>query len=151
MGTQTQLTWYGHSAFKVVTPAGNVLMIDPWLTNPKNPNGQRDLEKLERVDLILLSHGHSDHVGDAIEIAKQTGARLVTNFDLSTAMVAVLGYPEKQATAETNGHVGGTIPLNDDVKVTIVPAFHGSFIQMEQSTAPIFAGPPTGLVIEIKN
>lgn len=147
----TRLTWYGQSSFKIDTPRGNVVLIDPWLTNPKNPDGENELKKLNRVDLILLTHGHSDHIGNSIEIAKQTGARLVANVDLATAVVAVLGYPEKQATSETNGHVGGTIPLLDgEVKVTIVPAWHGSFIQKDENSAPVFAGPPTGLVIEIK-
>jgi len=148
----TQITWYGQSSFKIVTPRGNVLMIDPWLTNPKNPNGKNDLENLKHVDFILLTHGHADHVGNAVEIAKQTGAKLVTNLDLSTAMISVLGFPENQATAETNGHIGGTISLlNGEVKVTIVPAQHGSFIQKDERSTPVFGGPATGLVAEIKN
>src|ERR1700730_16293990 len=97
MASQTQLTWFGQSAFKIVTPAGNVLLIDPWLTNPKNPNGESDLKEVDRVDLSLLTHGHSDHVGNMVEIAKKTGAKLVCDLDLATAAVAVLGYPEKQA------------------------------------------------------
>src|SRR3954466_8157019 len=80
MATQTEITWYGQSAFKIITPAGNVLLIDPWITNPKNPNGKDDVANLERVDLILLTHGHSDHVGDTVDIGKRTGAKLVSNF-----------------------------------------------------------------------
>jgi L-ascorbate metabolism protein UlaG (beta-lactamase superfamily) len=149
---EMQLTWYGQASFKIVTPQGKTLMIDPWLTNPKNPNGASDLENLKQVDFFLLTHGHADHVGNAVEIAKKTGARLVTKFDLRAAMIAVLGYTEKQATSETNGHIGGTIPLlNGEVKVTIVPAWHGSFVQKDDNSPPVFAGPPTGLVIEIKN
>ncbi|PYK85372.1 MAG: metal-dependent hydrolase, partial [Verrucomicrobia bacterium] len=48
----TQLTWYGHSAFKLVTPAGNVLLIDPWITNPSFDKGNEELATLKRVDLI---------------------------------------------------------------------------------------------------
>src|SRR6266480_4819287 len=78
----TQLTWYGHSAFKILTPAGNVLLIDPWITNPSFDKGNEELAALKRVDLILLTHGHGDHVGNAVEIGKRTGAKLVSTYDL---------------------------------------------------------------------
>ena len=90
MMAQTQLTWYGQSGFKIVTPGGKVLLIDPWLTNPVFAKGKDELAALKDVDLILLSHGHSDHVGNAVEIGKKTGAKLVANFDLS----AVVNLPE---------------------------------------------------------
>ena len=83
----TQLIWYGQSAFKLTTPSGKVLLIDPWLTNPLNPNGKTDLAALDRADLILISHGHFDHVGDAAAIAKKTNAKLVSTADLGTALV----------------------------------------------------------------
>ena len=54
---QATLTWYGHSAFKVVTPAGKVLLVDPWITNPANPSGKKDLENMGKVDLIFITHG----------------------------------------------------------------------------------------------
>ena len=56
MVSQTQLTWYGQSAFKIITPTGNVLMIDPWLTNPKNPNG--------KDDLAIAKPGHDSWEGE---------------------------------------------------------------------------------------
>src|SRR5207244_5352661 len=79
----TQLTFYGHAAFKVLTPAGNVLLIDPWLTNPSFDKGKEELAALKRVDAILLTHAHSDHVGNAVEIGKRTGAKLVSTYDLA--------------------------------------------------------------------
>ncbi len=148
----TQLTWYGQASYKLETPNGNVAMIDPWIKNPLNPNGQADVEKLKKVDLILLTHGHTDHVGESVEIARETGAKLVSNLDLATAMVSVLGYPREQAGAETNGHIGGTISLlGGEMKVTVVPACHGSYVQKDEASAPVFAGPATGLVVEIAN
>jgi L-ascorbate metabolism protein UlaG (beta-lactamase superfamily) len=91
---KTEITWYGHAAFKVVTPQGHVLYIDPWLVNPINPSGQATLEGISKADLILVSHGHFDHVGNAVEIAKKTKARLVTTFDLGNALGAYCGYPK---------------------------------------------------------
>src|SRR5437016_2124887 len=90
---ETQLTWYGQSAFKIVTPSGKVLLVDPWLTNPVFEKAKDELAALKHVDLILVTHGHSDHVGDAVEIAKRRRAKLVATFDLADAMVKHLGYP----------------------------------------------------------
>ena len=102
----TQLTWYGHSAFKIVTPVGNVLLIDPWITNPSFDKGEEELVALKRVDLILLTHGHGDHVGNTVEIGKRTGAKLVSTYDLAEAMKLALGYPPEQADNDTTGACG---------------------------------------------
>src|SRR5215475_8571482 len=57
VASKTKLTWYGQAAFKLVTPSGKVILIDPWITNPLNPSGKEDLAGLTKVDLILISHG----------------------------------------------------------------------------------------------
>lgn len=54
---KTEITWFGHAAFRIKTPGGKVLLVDPWLTNPANKNGAEDLAKLDRADLILITHG----------------------------------------------------------------------------------------------
>jgi L-ascorbate metabolism protein UlaG (beta-lactamase superfamily) len=148
---ETRLTWYGQSGFKVVTPAGSVLLIDPWLTNPVYEKGKDELSGLKRVDLILLSHGHSDHVGNAVEIGKRTHARLVATFDLSAAMKTVLGYPSELAGAETTGHFGGTLHLLDgEISVTFVPAWHGTGMEKDENSPLFYAGNPSGLIVAIR-
>jgi L-ascorbate metabolism protein UlaG (beta-lactamase superfamily) len=149
---ETHLTWYGQSAFKITTGTGKLLLIDPWLTNPVFARGKEELAALDRVDLILLTHGHSDHVGNAVEIGKRTGAKLVSNFELNAAMISVLGYPEAQAPNETTGHLGGELSLLDgEVRVQFVPAWHGSSVQKNEDATPVYAGSPTGLIVALHN
>jgi L-ascorbate metabolism protein UlaG (beta-lactamase superfamily) len=148
---ETQLTWYGHAAFKIKTATGKILLIDPWITNPVFPGGEKEVANLDHVELIFLTHGHGDHVGNTIEIGKCTGASLVSNFDLNAAIVSVLGYPQGQAGSETTGHLGGQLPLLDgEVKVQFVPAWHGSSIE-KVNAAPVYAGNPTGLIITLRD
>jgi L-ascorbate metabolism protein UlaG (beta-lactamase superfamily) len=147
---ETQLTWYGQSAFKIATPGGKVLLVDPWLTNPLFEKGAEEIDALKRVDLILVTHGHSDHVGNAVEIGKHTRAKLVATFDLSAAIVTALGYPGELADVETTGHMGGTLTLlGGEIAVTFVPAWHGSGVSNEEAAPAVYGGTPAGLVIAI--
>lgn len=152
MASQTQVIWYGQSAFKITTPGGHVLLIDPWITNPKNPNAKDDLAKLSKVDLIFVTHGHSDHVGDAVEIARRTRANLVANFDVADALVKFLGYPSELAEMDTIGGFGGEFGLlDDDVRVLFVRAHHGSGVTIDDKSGPRYGGSPGGFVISIRN
>ncbi len=150
---KTELLWYGHSAYKIETPKGKVLLIDPWITNPANKDGEKQLEELKKVDLILLTHAHGDHIGNTVEIAKKTGAKLVATFDLGKAMVQYAGFPEKQFGFDTTGNFGGEITLLDgEVKVLFVPAIHSSGLETAGSPKSLeYGGNPGGFVISIKN
>ena len=149
--TNTELHWYGQSAFKIVTPTGRVLLIDPWVNNPGNPNGEADLANLDRADLVLITHGHGDHVGDAAAIGAKTQAPLVTTYDLGRALAATGGYPEPLVSMATQGNFGGEIELLDgDVSVAFVPAVHSSAVGTDGKPAA-YAGNPGGFVIHVKD
>lgn len=157
---KTKITWIGHAGFKIVTPAGRVLMIDPWLLNPKNPNGNEQLGALNKtdnkVDLVLVSHGHFDHVGNAVEIGIQTGARLVTTYDLGKSLVAYAGYPKEQVGYDSQGNFGGELSFYDDeIKIMFIPAVHSSAVTYTdpdtESEQPEYGGNPGGFLIAIKD
>src|SRR4249920_3921439 len=93
--TKTKVKWFGHAAFEIDLPSGKTILIDPWITNPANPTGKEDV-KTVKADLILVTHGHFDHIGDASDIAKRTKAKLVATFDLGNAIVGSMGFPKDQ-------------------------------------------------------
>ena len=96
----TRLTWWGHAAFSITTPKRKVLLIDPWLSNPSNPavKDKKDpLAAVPKVDYILLTHGHRDHVGDAIDIARKSSATLICNPELAGNLVKLADFPKERA------------------------------------------------------
>lgn len=155
---ETKLTWFGHAAFSITTPKGKVLLIDPWLRNPANPEvkaGKDPLAAISRVDYILLTHGHRDHVGDAVEIAKKTGAALIANPELSGNLVKLVDFPAKQA-GNFIMQPGGEIQIADgEVTVAMTEAVHSSSV-FNPKAGPneperAYGGSPAGFVIMIKN
>jgi L-ascorbate metabolism protein UlaG (beta-lactamase superfamily) len=146
----TEVTWFGHAAFQIKTPKGGVILIDPWLTNPANPKGKESLEKLDKADLILISHGHGDHVGDSVAIAKKTGAKFVGTADMSYVLPAHAGFPKDQIAMELAGNFGGEVAaLAGEVTIQFVPAVHGSTF-VDEKNLPHGAGNPGGFVISIQ-
>ncbi len=145
-----ELTYYGHAGFKLQTASGKILLIDPWLRNPLLQNAEAELDALTRVDLICLTHGHNDHVGEAVEIAKKTRAKLVATYDLATAMGTALDYPEELIPIELHPHFGGEIALLDgEGTARFVPALHGSMIMPHEKSPPVYGGMSSGIVLAI--
>ena len=156
---ETKLKWFGHAAFSITTPRGKVLLIDPWLSNPSNPDvkdGKDPLATLSKVDYILLTHGHRDHVGDAVEIAKRTGAALICNPELAGNLVKLADFPSKQAETDGIMGIGGEIQIADgEVTVAMTMAIHSSSV-FNPKAGPneperAYGGNPAGFVITIKN
>ncbi|MDT5120600.1 MAG: hypothetical protein QOC96_82 [Acidobacteriota bacterium] len=156
---ETKIKWFGHAAFSITTPKGKVLLIDPWLSNPSNPDvkaGKDPLASISKVDYILLTHGHRDHVGDAVEIAKRTGAVLICNPELAGNLVKLADFPAKQADTDAIMGIGGEIKIADgEVTVAMTPAVHSSSVFNPKATATeaerAYGGNPAGFVIIIKD
>jgi L-ascorbate metabolism protein UlaG (beta-lactamase superfamily) len=132
---ETTLTWLGHSAFRLDTAAGKRIYVDPFLNgNPKCPENEREPE---RADIVAVTHGHGDHVGDAVDIAKKHGSTVV-------AIVELSGWLGKQGVDDDKlpgPNKGGTVDV-DGVKFTVVNAFH-------TGSAPdgSYGGDPAGFVV----
>jgi len=156
---ETKLHWFGHAAFSITTPNGKVLLIDPWLTNPSNPDakdGKDPLIAITKVDYILITHGHRDHVGDAVAIAKKTGAVLISNPELAANLVKLADFPSKSAETDAIMGIGGEIQIADgEVTVAMTPAVHSSSV-FNPKAGPneperAYGGNPAGFVIIVKN
>ena len=156
---ETKLKWFGHAAFSITTPNGKVLLIDPWLRNPANPeakDGKDPLVAVTKVDYILLTHGHRDHVGDAVEIARKTGAVLISNPELAGNLVKLAEFPSTQAETDAIMGIGGEIQIADgEVTIAMTPAVHSSSVFNPKAGANeperAYGGNPAGFVVIIKN
>lgn len=136
--TSAKIQWLGHSAFKLISPNGSIIYVDPFLTyNPKTPDSEKTVSK---ADFILITHGHEDHVGDTLEIAKNTGAKVVAQVEL-IALLKNEGLNPEQA-VEFNK--GGTVKF-EDFSVTMVHANHSS------SYKGTYAGEAAGLVVRFSD
>lgn len=133
-----ELTWIGHAAFILTTAAGTTIAIDPFIKG--NPAAPKDLKLPAKIDAILVTHGHGDHVGDARELADKYGAVVIGSYELTS----LIG-----AKSSAGGNAGGTIAVKDDVKVHMVEAVHSSGFGSDPAKAQ-YGGAPLGFVVEIK-
>jgi L-ascorbate metabolism protein UlaG (beta-lactamase superfamily) len=142
LGNGVKLTWIGHSSFILDTPGGKRALIDPWMTG--NPAAPESLQDPGDVDLILLSHGHSDHTGDVVRLAKEKSPAAVM------CMIELGDYLGSKGVENiVGGNKGGTLSA-EGVSVTLTHAFHSSSYGEEDGTI-VYTGEPAGLIITLEN
>lgn len=135
-----QLTWLGHATFRIQTPEGKTILIDPWIMgNPACPASEKDIKK---VDVMLCTHGHFDHIGDAVEIAKKLNPKVVGIFELC-------GWMESKGVKQIAPMNKGGTQTVDGIKVTMVHAVHSCGIK--DGDQIIYGGEACGYVIEFSN
>ena len=135
-----KLTWLGHSTFRVDTPGGKTILIDPWVMgNPKCPD---DKKSFKAIDAMLCTHGHGDHIGDAVALAKQHDPVVVGVYELC------LWAASKGVKQIAPMNKGGTQTVAD-VHVTMVHADHSCGIEDEGKV--IYGGEACGYVLEFEN
>lgn len=132
------LTWLGHASFRIDTPGGKRVYLDPWLDNPNCPDGEKEVE---RADVVALTHGHFDHLGNAAEIGKRHGSKLVAQFDLAT-WIESQGW---EGATELGMNKGGTVDV-DGLRFTMTHALHSS-----STPDGGYGGEAAGYVVEFEN
>jgi L-ascorbate metabolism protein UlaG (beta-lactamase superfamily) len=138
--TNLSYTWFGHATFLLRSPGGKRIMFDPWLLG--NPSCPESLKKVAELDLMLVTHGHDDHTGDAVSVGRATDAMVVAPFELAT------WFQEKGLRNVTGMNHGGSIHALG-LTITMVQAFHSSSITDDGRT--VYTGQPCGYVVKLEN
>jgi len=142
LNPEVSFTWLGHGTWRARSAKHKEVLIDPWVMN--NPVTPANLKTVDKCDLMLITHAHFDHIGDALEIAKLTQPKIITIAELGTW----LGSKGVAGDSIIAGNKGGTIEV-DGIKVTLVHAEHSCGIS--DNGQILYGGEPCGLVIEFEN
>ncbi len=134
------ITYCGHSTFKITSARGKAVIIDPWLSS--NPVCPANLKQTDRLDLMLITHGHFDHIADAVELGTRLKPQAVAQYEVS------LWLQKKGVPNVTGMGRGGTVVV-DGIRCTMVQAFHSSSIQ--DGDQILYGGEPGGYVIQFEN
>jgi len=152
---KTEVLWLGQASVRITTPGGKVIVVDPWLrTNPKTPASFKNLEALGKVDLVLVTHGHFDHVADAPDLAKMHKVPMYGPAGLNQTLTTLGVLP---AELSPRFGKGGTImPFGlNGVKITATHAEHSSEYAWKNPATTKeevqVGGEPVGFIIEMEN
>jgi len=133
------ITWFGHATFVLTTPGGTRVVFDPWLNgNPKAPAGA----KIDRADVICVTHGHSDHSGDVVAVARATGAPVIAVYELAN------WFQGKGLKDVIGMGIGGTVGVKG-LKISMTPAVHTSSI--EEDGKVHYVGLAAGFVVRMED
>ena len=149
-----ELLWLGQAAVKITSATGKVIVIDPFLTNnPKTPPQYKNLDALGKVDVILVTHGHGDHLGDAPELAKKHNAPVFGPAGLNASLVALGVLPANLAPRMGKG--GTVTPIGPEIKITATRAEHSSELMWKNPATGKdevhVGGEPVGYIVELEN
>jgi L-ascorbate metabolism protein UlaG (beta-lactamase superfamily) len=134
------ITWLGHATFIITTPGGKQIVTDPWLEG--NPMCPPDRQRIDKADLILVSHGHSDHTASVVAVARATKAPIVAVHELA-------GWLERKGLQGVKGMgIGGTQAVAG-LEVTMTPAVHTSSVVEDGEI--VYLGSPVGFVVRLEN
>jgi L-ascorbate metabolism protein UlaG (beta-lactamase superfamily) len=133
-------TWLGHATFLLRSPGGKRILFDPWVTG--NPSTPESAKKIGELDLILITHGHGDHTGDAVSIGRSSGAQVVAPYEVAVWL------GQKGLKNVTGMNPGGTLNVLG-LSMTMVPAMHSSSV--EEDGKILYLGVATGYVITFEN
>ncbi len=139
----TTFTWYGHACWEVFTPGGRTILFDPWFGNPLSP---RSPDAVDRCDLLLVTHGHGDHFGDALSIASRTRPMWPCIHEMSLWLGR--NYAHKDSLVGMNK--GGTVEVAG-IKVTMVRADHSGGDLYAGAESALYLGEPVGYVVELED
>ncbi len=152
---KVQVHWLGQATTKITTPGGKIIVVDPWVTsNPKTPQQYKNLDVFGKVDLILVSHGHFDHIADAVALAKKNNARVFGPAGLNQVWITLGELPPELSQRFGKG---GTIePFGpNSVKITATHAEHSSEIVWKNPATgkneSHIGGEPVGFIIQLEN
>ena len=140
----TTITWYGHACVEVRTPGDKVILIDPWFANPRSP---RTADTVDRCDIMLVTHGHGDHVGEAVSIASRLRPAWPCIHEMSLWLARRLAGGGE---AVIGMNKGGTVRI-DGIAVTMTSADHSAGDWNASGEVPLYLGEPAGFVIELED
>jgi L-ascorbate metabolism protein UlaG (beta-lactamase superfamily) len=140
----TTITWHGHACVEIRTPGGKTVLIDPWFGNPRST---KTADEVDRCDVLLVTHGHGDHLGDAVAIASRTRPAWLAIHEMSLWLGRQL---PGGADAVIGMNKGGTVEAAG-IKVTMTTADHSAGDWNGGAETTLYLGEPAGFVLELEN